>query len=422
MYKISNNYLNKSQNNKMLIHHHKNMNTQIYHILNYDKNNHLLNNNFQGKTKQRVNQIIQRPELGEKSQKQKQKQKLGQKRQKQNQKLGQKIQKPNLTQGQKIQELKVIEKKIPNIVLKSNANLSSKIKLRSLVSDENCKNVYAISNCGIHLSINYGLNWDISSAPTNLCWTAISCDYSGQYIISAAIQSSSLFEILFYYSNDYGRTLNISYLKNENKNEYCVSITFKYKSFIALTSSGNIYESINYGYTWLHKLTIHNKCNLLVSDYIGENLFTASSINEGGVYISNDFGTTWHKESKINNCNSITVSKSGQYVAAICNVKDVGEIYTSEDYGKTWNKRFVLNTVWMNITSDNSGKYLAATSFSSGGDIYVSNDFGMTWNKSNTSINNLRFIRYNSKGSFLIATTLNVLDENLNINTYEVLN
>jgi photosystem II stability/assembly factor-like uncharacterized protein len=315
---------------------------------------------------------------------------------------------------------KQITKIIPSILLNSNTNLSSKIKLKSIASDKNCQNLYTISNIGIYISNDYGSNWFVSSAPINIFWTAISCDYSGQHIIATALESSSIFKILVYCSNNYGKTWICSPLNN--KNGYCVSITFNSNTFLALTSTGIIYESTDYGYTWNNKMTIYNGCNSLISNYNGQYLFLSSCLLDGGgIYISDDYGVTWSKDSAIDNCNSITCSYNGQYLAAICN--NSGGIYTSNNYGKTWNKRIFFNNNWINITSDKSGQYLAATSFSNNnGDIYLSNDFGITWNISNTSINNWKLITYNSNGSFLVATTFNCLQEDVNINTYKVLN
>lgn len=310
----------------------------------------------------------------------------------------------------------------PSILLNSHTSLSSKIRFKSFASDQNCQKIYSISNIGIYISSDYGANWEISSAPTNLFWTAISCDYSGQNVIAAALQSSSVFEILIYYSSDSGKTWNTSCLNN--KNGFCVSITYNLSSFLALTTTGNIYESINNGLTWNNKMLIYNGCNSIVSNYNGQYLFMSSSLlNGGGIYISNDYGCSWSKSATLDDCNSITCSYSGQYLAAVCNSKNSGGIHTSNDYGKTWIKRVFFNNNWINITSDNSGQYLAATSFcNNNGDIYLSNDFGTTWVKSNTDINNWKLVVYNKNGSFLLATTFNCLDEEMNINTYKAIN
>ena len=311
------------------------------------------------------------------------------------------------------------KKNINTIVsLNSNVILSSKIKLRSLVSDRNCQYIYAISNCGIYVSNNCGVNWELNnSAPTDLFWTAISCDYSGQNIIASALKSNQIYKTLFYYSNDYGKTWNNTYIND--KSEYCISLTVTCNSFIALSSAGNIYESNNCGNTWSHKRQIQYNYNSIVSNYTGQYLFAASLVNNGGIYISNDYGSTWIKEPNLVNCVSIASSNDGQYVAAVCNSKDANGIFISNDFGKTWSKRFVSTTLWSNITSDESGRYLAAASFSNNSDIYLSNDYGLTWTQINTN-NNWKFIIYNASGTYLIATTLNVLDENLNINTYNV--
>lgn len=311
---------------------------------------------------------------------------------------------------------------IPSISLNSNTNLSSKIKLSKIASDKNCQNLYSISNNGIYISNDYGKNWQLDMNSISLFLTAISCNYSGQYIIAAALQKSTTFGIIIYYSNDYGKTWNI--LPLNNKNEYCVSITFNSKSFLMLTSIGNIYESFDYGISWANKITIHNKCNYITSSYNGQYLFVTSLVfNGGGVYISNDYGINWNKQLIIDNCSSITTSYTGQYLAVTSNSLQNGGIYTSSDYGKTWTNRILFSTNWINITSDNSGQYLAATSFAdNNGDIYLSNDFGVTWNKSNTFINNWKLIKYNKTGDFLLATTFNILNEEVNINTYKVLN
>ena len=223
----------------------------------------------------------------------------------------------------------MIQKKIiPSIILISTLqNSSFNIKLKTITSDKICQNIYSISNIGIYISNDYGVNWNISDVSTTAFWTAISCDYSGQNIVAACLESSNIFGII-------------------------------------------MYNSIDNGVTWNNIMTIYNKCNTITSNYNGQYLFVNSLVFDGGVYISSDYGMTWIKELILDNCNSITSNKSGKYLAVTSNSAKNGGIYTSNDYGKTWTNRIFFSNTWINIASDDSGQYLAATSFSNNsGDI-----------------------------------------------------
>ena len=96
----------------------------------------------------------------------------------------------------------------------------------------------------------------------------------------------------------------------------------------------------------------------------------------------------------------------------------------SDKYKEAWRALNLNYSNFIRTTDKEHEKFVQdfVQNLHDNGDIYMSNDFGITWTKSNTSIKNWKCILYNSTGNLLVATTFNVLSEDLIINTYNITN
>ena len=158
-----------------------------------------------------------------------------------------------------------------------------------------------------------------------------------------------------------------------------VSSTGKYQS--AITQSGDIHITQDYGTTWTLPNNIGPSDNNSISiSYTGQHQTVSNGL---GIFVSNDFGATWRPTftqgaSQI----FVTISLTGQYQTVV----SCGDtVYISRDYGKTWNP---VDPV------ENEELYYSIQAFPTAGialsyngiyqtivteNIYISSDYGVTW-------------------------------------------
>ena len=243
----------------------------------------------------------------------------------------------------------------------------------------------SLTNTTLENYTNYGTSWVISSnvksdnvvTPSSRNnWLAVSLSSTGKY--QTAITASGD----LYVSNDFGinRIKNLNIGESE-ANMIAISFTGQYQT----TSNGtNIYVSNDYGKTWSNTF-VGGTSQIYVSISLNGQYQTIVSCGDN-VYTSNNFGVTWNPIDTDSELYysiegfpsaGIAISYNGLYQTIVTE-----NIYISNDYGLTWKSVGSDNDFddrnWMAVAMSSDG--LFQTAIENGGDIYTSNDYGNTWN------------------------------------------
>jgi photosystem II stability/assembly factor-like uncharacterized protein len=241
---------------------------------------------------------------------------------------------------------------------------------------------------------NFGQNWTTSTnvvyngilSNPNKNWVAISLSTTGKY--QTAITDTGD----IYISDDYGSTRTISFnIGVSSSNTISISFTGQYQT----ASNGlQIFVSSNYGATWTRTFSSGTSSIFVSISLTGKYQTIVSSGDT--VYTSSDYGMTWKgldinselydiTENSQNNVYQsvemfpnagVALSYNGLYQTIVAEY-----IYRSNDFGQTW--RNVSNTNgftennWIDVAMSSDGKY--QTAIESYGHIFKSVDFGITW-------------------------------------------
>jgi len=229
---------------------------------------------------------------------------------------------------------------------------------------------------------NFGKSWSITSnvdqdgTPISKQdnWLAVSISSNGKY--QSAITASGD----IYVSNNYG-TLRVPIynIGESTTNTVAISFTGMHQT---VSNGQEILVSSDYGQTWRSTFNAGSS-RIFVSISLNGQYQTLVSSGDN-VYTSNDYGYTWNPadtESEIYYSveafpsASIAISYNGLYQTIATE-----NIYISNDYGQTW-KNTTLDDFedrnWYSIAMSSDGLY--QTALESGGDIYISGDYGNTW-------------------------------------------
>jgi hypothetical protein len=260
----------------------------------------------------------------------------------------------------------------------------------------------------IEFLINNLTNSNITKSPV-ASWKSISVSSNGHYQ-SAVVSGGSI-----YNSSDYGSTWLANNNAPTNVNWYCISLssTGKYQS--AVIYGGQVYISSNYGATWDPKApgAIWDPAapganwNSISISSTGQT--QVATINGGYIYYSGDYGATWNTVAitHTGTWHNVSISSTGQYQTA---VEYGGSIYTSINTGQSWNEApNTRSKNWNSVSISSTGKYQAAVEY--GGTIYTSSDYGSTWNPvtstSGAPVSSWVSISISSTGQYQVAGTSN---------------
>ena len=229
---------------------------------------------------------------------------------------------------------------------------------------------------------NFGRTWTVSSnveqdgTPISIQhnWLAISISSTGKY--QTAITASGD----IYVSNNYGAIrVPIYNIGESTTNAVSISFTGMHQT---VSNGQEILVSSDYGQTWRSTFNTGSS-RIFVSISLNGQYQTLVSSGDN-VYTSNDYGYTWKPadtESEIYYSveafptASIAISYNGLYQTIVTE-----NIYISNDYGQTW-KNTTLDDFedrnWYSVAMSSDGLY--QTGLESGGGIYISGDYGNTW-------------------------------------------
>ncbi len=142
------------------------------------------------------------------------------------------------------------------------------------------------------------------------------------------------------------------------------------------TAICGIYTSTNSGATWTQTSAPSKIWNAIASSADGNRLVAAAGFYAGPIYISTNAGTTWTQSSAptTNAWFSVDSSVDGTKLAAV--TLDNHGIYVSTNSGINWTRSGAPMISWRSIALSADGNKLVAVGNSN---IYVSTDSGMTW-------------------------------------------
>jgi photosystem II stability/assembly factor-like uncharacterized protein len=241
---------------------------------------------------------------------------------------------------------------------------------------------------------NFGQNWTTSTnvvyngilSNPNKNWVTISISTTGKY--QTAITDTGD----IYTSDDYGSTRTVSFnIGVSTSNTVSISFTGQYQT----ASNGfKIFVSSNYGATWTNTFS-SGTTSIFVSISLTGKYQTVVSSGDT-VYTSNDYGMTWKgldinselydvTENSQNNFfqsvemfpnAGVALSYNGLYQTVVAEY-----IYRSNDFGQTWrnvsNTNNLTQNNWIAVAMSSDGKY--QTAIESYGLVFTSTDFGITW-------------------------------------------
>jgi len=221
---------------------------------------------------------------------------------------------------------------------------------------------------------NFGQKWYIT-LDTSLNWLSVSVSSTGKYQ-TAITETGDI-----YNSIDYGHTWNII---NNIGNSPTNSISISFTGQCQTASNGHsIYVSTDYGVTWNQTYSAGTS-NVFVSISLTGQYQTVVSCGDT-VYLSNNYGATWtpinqnidlYQSVEAFPTAGIALSYNGLYQTIVTEY-----IYISSDYGQTWTNVSFQNNFddrnWDSVAMSSDGHY--QTAIESGGDIYTSSNYGITW-------------------------------------------
>lgn len=175
--------------------------------------------------------------------------------------------------------------------------------------------------------------------------------------------------------DDFGNPID----NNDNVNFLAISLNTSGQYQSAITNTGNVYKSNNYGQTWSVATNIgYSSSNSISMSFTGMH---QTACNGTAIYVSSDFGETWQPTFNSGTSNIfVSISLNGKYQTIV----SCGDnIYLSEDYGLTWRSQDIETEIYQSIQTfptcgvalSYNGQYQTIVTEN----IYVSDDFGRTW-------------------------------------------
>lgn len=241
---------------------------------------------------------------------------------------------------------------------------------------------------------NFGITWTTSTnvvyngilSNPNKNWVAISISTTGRYQ-TAMTDTGDI-----YISDDYGSTRTVSFnIGVSSSNSVSISFTGQYQT---ASNGTQIYVSSDYGSTWTNTFS-SGTSNIFVSICLTGKYQTIVSSGDT-VYTSNNYGITWkpldinselyatmpdsqnimYQSVEIFPTAGVALSYNGLYQTVVAEY-----IYRSHDFGQTWtnvsNTNGLTENNWISIAMSSDGKHQIA--LESGGDVFTSTNYGVTW-------------------------------------------
>lgn len=244
------------------------------------------------------------------------------------------------------------------------------------VSADGSKIAAGIDGGTIYTSHDYGTTWEPTTAPDNY-WESITCSADGTNLAAAALSNGldNTSPGQIHLSQDGGLTWETPSNSETNYWQFWLSISSSSNGsqLAAVTASGSIYISQNFGNTWTPANAPNENWFSVASSADGTKLVVVA--NSGPIYTSVDSGATWQDATNAPAAGwaAVACSGDGDNLAA---VQWAGAVYISTNQGATWFPQNVPNTyeaggIWGIAMSKNGSKILTAGDGPWGGPVYL---------------------------------------------------
>jgi hypothetical protein len=247
----------------------------------------------------------------------------------------------------------------------------------------------AAGNNLIYTSTNSGMNWRLTTAPTN-GWGPVASSAKGTRLVAAA-GADSLGNFGYgriYFSGDAGATWKLANAPGSAWSAVAGSAdgTKWVAAAIANTTgnfgTGRIYLSGDGGATWAPTAAPVAGWSAVASSADGTRLvavsrfFDDNSLYDGSMFISTDSGTSWTQAAWFDDWTGVASSADGAKLVAATSVNGTRRTYISADGGASWAPTSVP-AYGGSLASSADGTKLVAG-------VYISMDSGATWASSDT--------------------------------------
>ncbi len=254
-----------------------------------------------------------------------------------------------------------------------------------------CTNINGGAPGQIYFSVDYGWNWNITTAPAQ-SYEGVAMDSSGKYISATISNGQGL-----YYSHDYGVTWNFTIPDKNPKmprfNFRRIQMSKSGQHQIAVSDSSGVFTSHDYGVSWnrTNQLNDHWLKGMSMDD---TGKYQVMSVSLSGIYYSNDYGDHWdmfpdNPVGRLRDIVCVPPSCRVVYVANYDKLPDAsdlhgelisGGVYKSTDYGKTWHHTGTPSgNGWTSLVVDSTGNKVIVGPDSSL--FYRTIDGGKTWSR-----------------------------------------
>jgi hypothetical protein len=284
-------------------------------------------------------------------------------------------------------------------------------------------NLLVSSTVSIMISNDYGITWNKAnvSAPLNTDWTSVSCSSSGKYI-AASVRLGGI-----WLSINYGITWALTTAPSNQVYWTSVAVSANGKYMIGgvsytqeddeyyFTVDGFLWMSSNSGSSWSMVPNMPFYCYEHVTvSYDGQHM-TASQCstvdietkNVPTLWTSNNYGSNFTAASPVASWDSVAVSSDGQYQLAVSSENEV--VFVSQDYGFSWRLVTYGGDEENNIVSyavaavSATGQYMSTGSNNRNFILYSTN-YGVTWSLS-INDNYVGGMVISDSGSYMFATS-----------------
>ncbi len=185
----------------------------------------------------------------------------------------------------------------------------------------------------IYVSTDAGINWTLTSAPTNR-WVSVAASANGGLLVAAA--GGTFWSEGIYLSTDFGATWSISGAPVTNWSAIACSADGTRLVAVSggICNYGPIYTSVDSGVTW--NVTAAPVTNWTSVASSADGTMLAASC-QGRIYVSTNSGITWnHTQPPYGSGWQVVVTADGQRLLALPNLSTYGNVCVSSNAGASW--------------------------------------------------------------------------------------
>ena len=223
--------------------------------------------------------------------------------------------------------------------------------------------------------------WTSSKIPGTNNWSALASSADGMKLVAASYDDPAFNPGRIYTSTNGGVDWVVT--SAPSNFWYGVASSTNGVNLAAAVFGGGIYTSADSGVSWTPAASApYGVWYAIASSWDGARLVAVSGGAERFIYTSPDTGQTWVSNNVPDSeyWYAVASSADGRVLAAVSNSNTnggAGAVYTSTNSGNTWTAGALTGIRWTGIGASGDGKKLVACGFSSA--LYTSVDAGLNW-------------------------------------------